>query len=106
MERFNDSHNTTVKLDDSKSLARLETAMAHGAVLRALDKENELVRNAYSSFGFRMDEQLNTNWEAHRGIRATYDKIDGFAYVNNVINWLIKKVTCYDFMRASWPMHL
>jgi hypothetical protein len=93
MVLFNDSHNTAVHLDDSASFTRLETAMAHGAVLRALDEEDELLRNSRSSYGFTTMEELNRDLEAHKNVKPHYDKVDGMAYVKNVINWTIKKVT-------------
>jgi hypothetical protein len=71
------------------------TAVAHGAVLRALRKEDGPARIVQSSYGFLRTEPHEPKvWEAHKGVRPWYDKVDGLTYVKNTIDWLIKKVSC------------
>ena len=70
------------------------TAVAHGAVLRALRKEDGPARIVQSSYGFlRTEPHEPEEWEAHKNVRAWYDKVDGQMYVKNTIDWLIKKVS-------------
>jgi hypothetical protein len=74
-------------------MLRSGTAVAHGAVLRALRKEDGPARIVQSSYGFLRTEPHEPEvWEAHKNIRAWYDKVDGQMYVKDTIDWLIKKV--------------
>ena len=67
--------------------------MAHGAVLRALDKEGGPVRITRTSFGFLRSEPFDKDLiEAHVGVRRDFDKLDGMYYIRNTIDWLVKKV--------------
>ena len=69
------------------------TAIAHGAVLRAMNKSKGPARKILSSYGFlqTLPKDLET-YPALMRIKATRDPVDGYDYVKNTINWLIKKV--------------
>jgi len=72
-----------------------ETAVALGAVLRALNKEHGPRRITRSSYGcLRTEEYDPETYPAHarRGIRPTTDKLDGKKYIRNAILWLVKAV--------------
>lgn len=74
-------------------MLRSGTAVAHGAVLRALRKEDGPARIVQSSYGFLRTEPHEPEvLEAHQSIRPWYDKVDGLPYVKDTIDWLIKKV--------------
>lgn len=65
--------------------------MARGAVLRALRKEDGPARVLQASYGFIRTEVYNTEVE-HLGQVPITDKIDGKQYIDNAIEWVIKKV--------------
>jgi len=68
-------------------------AIAHGAVLRAMNKSKGPARKILSSYGFL--QTLPKDIESYptlKRVKATRDPVDGFDYVKNTINWLIKKV--------------
>ena len=71
-----------------------ETAVASGAVLRALNKENGPARTTLSSYGFlRIEPYEPEVLHAHRnGVRPYHDPLDGKKYVKNTVDWLVKKV--------------
>ena len=79
-----------------------ETAVAHGAVLRALDKDDGPARITNSSYGFLRSEPFG-EWPEHTGVRAHTDKLDGFRYVDNTIDWLVKKGHEVPF-HAEYPI--
>lgn len=68
-----------------------EIAVAHGAVLRALDKENGPTRFTESSYGFLRTEPYSK--EIHPDMRPMIDPLDGERYIKHTIDWLIKKVS-------------
>ena len=65
--------------------------MARGAVLRALRKEDGPARVLQSSYGFIRTEIYNTQAQ-HAGQVPIKDKVDGKQYIDNTIEWVIKKV--------------
>ncbi|RYP47954.1 hypothetical protein DL768_006109 [Monosporascus sp. mg162] len=67
------------------------TAVASGAVLRALNKERGPERYARSSYGIIRSEPYK-QYEEHELAKATptMDKCDGDLYVNNTIDWVLK----------------
>ncbi|TVY93244.1 hypothetical protein LAWI1_G001604 [Lachnellula willkommii] len=68
-----------------------ESAVAVGAVLRALDKENGPQRITKSSYGFLRTEPYEPHtWEAHAETKPTIDQNDGEKYVKTIY-WLICK---------------
>ncbi|KAH0556621.1 hypothetical protein GP486_005547, partial [Trichoglossum hirsutum] len=70
----------------------IATAVAHGAVFRALDKEGGPRREILSSYGFlRREEYDPKGCPAHVGVNPVYQRLDGKRYINNCIHWLIKK---------------
>ncbi|EXJ61551.1 hypothetical protein A1O7_01979 [Cladophialophora yegresii CBS 114405] len=66
------------------------TAVARGAVLRALRKEDGPARVLQASYGFIRTERYGTQAE-HLGQVPITDKIDGREYIDNTIEWIIKK---------------
>jgi hypothetical protein len=73
------------------------TAVARGAVLRALRKEDGPARILESSYGFVRTELYGTQ-EAHSTQTPKRDKIDGFDYIDDTIEWIINKVETPFFL--------
>lgn len=68
------------------------TAVASGAVLRALNKQQGPTREAYSSFGFlRVEPYAPKHFVGHRRAEPLVDEVDGEKYVT-VIDYFIQKV--------------
>ncbi|PVH73664.1 hypothetical protein DL98DRAFT_430923 [Cadophora sp. DSE1049] len=79
------------------------TAVASGAVLRALNKQQGPSRQAYSSFGFlRIEPYLPDNFEGHRSAKPVRDEIDGEDYVT-VIDYFMVKDTVIPSMHTYPP---
>jgi hypothetical protein len=72
-------------------LSNRSTAVACGAVIRALRKEDGPARILQSSYGFLRTEPYGTQ-EAHASQKPKPDKIDGLDYIDNTIEWMINKV--------------
>ncbi|KAK2601848.1 hypothetical protein QQS21_004631 [Conoideocrella luteorostrata] len=68
------------------------TAVASGAVLRALNKEQGPQRKARSSYGILRAEPFGT-CDEHKGLRPSYDRHDGHAYIRNTIDWVLKRAS-------------
>ena len=69
-------------------------AVARGAVIRALRKEEGPDRTIQSSYGFRRSDPYDPDeFPEHRSVRPTEDKNDGYLYVTNTVEWLIQKVS-------------
>lgn len=63
-------------------------------MLRALNKEDGPGRIIKSSYGFLRTETYNPDaLVAHSGVHPTLDKLDGYKYVRNTIEWLVKVVS-------------
>ena len=67
------------------------TAVACGAVIRALRKEDGPARILQSSYGFLRTEPYGTQ-AAHTGQKPKPDKVDGLDYIDDTIEWMINKV--------------
>jgi hypothetical protein len=67
------------------------TAVACGAVIRALRKEDGPARILQTSYGFLRTEPYRAH-EAHASQKPKRDKIDGLDYIDNTIEWMINKV--------------
>lgn len=80
----------------------MSTVVSHGAVFRALNKENGPERTIQASFGLLQDERYNKNYDGHIQHRyitqGTMDPAEGWAV--DVIEWLIKLV-CHALLPAS-----
>ena len=87
------SHSTVLPMLTNRS-----TAVACGAVLRALRKEDGPARVSQASYGFIRTERYDTQVE-HVGQVPITDKIDGNQYIDNTIDWVIKKVFDHE---VSW----
>ncbi|KAE8313546.1 hypothetical protein BDV41DRAFT_256217 [Aspergillus transmontanensis] len=79
-------------LDILETEGDMATAVSHGAVFRALNKEYGPKRKIQSNFGFLQIEPYNKRLRAHRvPSTPTYHPVDGKRYIKNVLNWVIKK---------------
>ncbi|KAJ5054792.1 uncharacterized protein L3040_001056 [Drepanopeziza brunnea f. sp. 'multigermtubi'] len=79
------------------------TAVASGAVLRALNKQQGPTREANSSFGFLRIEPYNPKYlVGHRRAKAERDEVDGEDYVT-VIDYFIVKGTVIPSMHIFTP---
>ena len=67
------------------------TAVASGAVLRALNKEQGPSRQARSSYGILRSELFNKEVH-HKDLKPVWDDVDGMRYIKNTIDWILKKV--------------
>lgn len=71
----------------------MSTIVSHGAVFRALNKENGPERKILASLGVLQHEIYDDKIKAHKlSPEDITDARDGKSYVLNVIEWLIKKV--------------
>lgn len=69
------------------------SAVARGAVLRALNKQDGPNRISRSSFGFLHHEQYKTFPEHEEaGVKPTKDSVDHYDSVNDTIRWVIQAV--------------
>lgn len=79
-------------------IANRSTAVACGAVIRALRKEEGPERVLQSSYGFLRTEPFGSHTE-HEGQKPKPDRIDGLEYIENTIDWVINKVrSCMHFL--------
>jgi hypothetical protein len=91
------------------------SAVARGAVLRSLNKENGPTRHLRASFGFLQTEQYNAEKPRaeyiEAGIKPTIDPIDGWENVENTIYWVIQAVSttritlCVPFSLTDNPTY-
>ncbi|KIM99548.1 hypothetical protein OIDMADRAFT_19679 [Oidiodendron maius Zn] len=79
-----------IRLYDTVYAGVPETAIAHGAVLRAMNKEKGPKRIAQCSYGFLRTEPYR-EWDEHKGVKPFIDELDGEKYVRDTIDWLVKK---------------
>jgi hypothetical protein len=70
----------------------MATAVSHGAVFRALNKDDGPTRKIQSNFGFLQIEQYSKTLPAHQAAVPTYNDTDGKRYIYDVLDWVIKKV--------------
>ncbi|KAK5463042.1 hypothetical protein LTS15_002754 [Exophiala xenobiotica] len=66
-----------------------ESAVARGAVLRALNKRDGPARISRVSFGVLCTDLFDDTNPAHHGLRGRRDPSDGEQYITNTIHWLI-----------------
>ncbi|KAF2443313.1 hypothetical protein P171DRAFT_444756 [Karstenula rhodostoma CBS 690.94] len=70
---------------------RRSTAVARGAVLRALNKRHGPTRVSQCSYGFLMSEPYQPEiYEEHMICNARINKADGQRYVDETIRWVIQ----------------
>ena len=70
----------------------VQSAVARGAVLRALRKEDGPERFTRSSYGILRSERYNEEDLKHRKFRVTRSPADGELYIMDTIFWVIEKV--------------
>ncbi|TGO22352.1 hypothetical protein BPAE_0171g00110 [Botrytis paeoniae] len=82
----------SIELETVNDPEYLETAMASGGILRALDKENdELERISLCSYGFFLQEEHDPiGIPAHKNVKPMIDSSDGVPYLE-VMDWVVKK---------------
>ncbi|KAM5345065.1 hypothetical protein ACJ41O_010927 [Fusarium nematophilum] len=66
-------------------------AVASGAVLRALNKDQGPSREARSSYGILRTEPFK-QYPEHEGLKPSYDPHDGHPYIMNTVDWVLKLV--------------
>lgn len=70
----------------------VQSAVARGAVLRALNKEHGPRRFTRSSYGILQSEAYDEENPLHRKFRVTKHPADGELYIMGTIHWVIEKV--------------
>lgn len=70
----------------------MSTAVAHGAVFRAMNKEEGPERRLLSSYGFLLIEEYHPGLRGHQAASPRPNHLDGKKYVHDCLRWLIKKV--------------
>ena len=70
----------------------IDSAVARGAVLRALNKENGPERKSRTSYGIICSDPFDKDNPRHRGLRGTRNPVDGELYIMNTIHWKIQEV--------------
>ncbi|KAI9693060.1 MAG: hypothetical protein M1822_005055 [Bathelium mastoideum] len=82
------------------------STVARGAVLRSLNKENGPSRISRLSYGFQRTEHYKDFKEhVEAGVVPSVDKVDGFKYVKNTIEWVIQKGVELGTRYESEPIH-
>ncbi|KAJ9610003.1 hypothetical protein H2200_006333 [Cladophialophora chaetospira] len=69
----------------------VDSAVARGAVLRALNKEHGPTRISRTSYGILFDDRFDKNNPKHKGLKGRKDKADGNLYIKETIHWQISK---------------
>lgn len=79
-----------------------EAIVSGGAVYRAIDKSNGPRRNILANIGILQIEPQNRKLVAHRNIVPYFNPCDEKYYIDNCLNWIIKKVRALSiFSRPS-----
>ena len=81
--------NQRIQLLPSESV---DSAVARGAILRALRKEDGPARISRSSYGFVRNEAYDPNNTYHRKAHIKIDRADGEHYLVDTIVWVLDKV--------------
>jgi hypothetical protein len=75
---------------------RSSTAVARGAVLRALNKRFGPERITQCSYGFLYSEAYDPDSiEAHSQTKCRINKVDGEKYVDGTIRWVLQAVRSF-----------
>ncbi|KIX02790.1 uncharacterized protein Z518_08732 [Rhinocladiella mackenziei CBS 650.93] len=69
----------------------IDSAVARGAILRALNKENGPVRITRTSYGVLCTDLYDKESPLHQGLRGRRDLVDGELYIYDTIHWKILK---------------
>ncbi|KIW89576.1 uncharacterized protein Z519_09732 [Cladophialophora bantiana CBS 173.52] len=78
---------------DLERSRHVQSAVARGAVLRALRKEDGPERITRSSYGILRSERYNEDDPKHRKFRVTRSPADGELYIMDTIEWVVNKDT-------------
>ncbi|KIM96889.1 hypothetical protein OIDMADRAFT_131241 [Oidiodendron maius Zn] len=81
---------------DLKSSHFVDSAVARGAVLRALRKDYGPQRITRSSYGVLRSELYDEMNPRHRRLRVNRDRADGELYIMNTIDWILQKGTLLE----------
>ncbi|KAF4463869.1 hypothetical protein FALBO_9306 [Fusarium albosuccineum] len=97
VNEFNMTHGCDIRalIPSQTNKEAAVNAVAKGAVLRALDKENGPDRLTKSSYGILRHERYMDRPE-HRGQRPVPNSLDGEKYVTDLIDWIIHRDTRMD----------
>lgn len=90
--------NQAIDLEPSRYV---QSAVARGAVLRALRKEFGPARITRSSYGVLRSEPYDENNARHRRLAVSRDRADGELYIMDTIHWVIDKVCWHRLKRGS-----
>ncbi|OCL14979.1 hypothetical protein AOQ84DRAFT_307992 [Glonium stellatum] len=83
------------------------TAVASGAILRALNKEDGPARFIRSSYGFLRTEPYEPEvTPAHVGVKPSYDHLDGNQYIRDTIDWVVKKGELVEAGKVYEPLRM
>ncbi|ENH72754.1 hypothetical protein FOC1_g10013424 [Fusarium oxysporum f. sp. cubense race 1] len=89
LEEYGREHNCRITLMEPQQGTSILNAVASGAVLRALNKANGPERIARSSYGILRSEPFG-QYPEHAGLKPSYDRHDGMAYIKQTIDWVLK----------------
>lgn len=79
-------------------------AVAQGAILRAVRKEDGPSRFLYSSYGFLRDELYEDRAELlvpHNEQSPVRDPADGRLYIDHTIDWVVHAVSIFTVILAN-----
>ena len=86
-----------LRLNEFSSRLFRSTAVARGAVLRALNKRFGPSRITQCSYGFILSEPFQPEvFEAHSQTKCRINEVDGERYVDETIRWVIRAVRVPD----------
>ncbi|KAK0620779.1 hypothetical protein B0T14DRAFT_522135 [Immersiella caudata] len=83
-------------------LEHTATAVARGAVLRALNKNGGPSRHAKTSYGIWRSEEYGA-FPEHAEAKKSYDKHDGLEYAAATIDWVLKLVIFHHLFTLLKP---
>ncbi|GKU06026.1 hsp70 protein [Fusarium langsethiae] len=82
-------NNCRITLITPSQEAGILNAVASGAVFRALNKDVGPERMARASYGIQRTEPFK-QYPEHQGLKPSYDRHDGQAYITKTIDWVLK----------------
>ncbi|KAF4977312.1 hypothetical protein FZEAL_6135 [Fusarium zealandicum] len=88
LDHFNRGNSSRISMLDHGE--NVLNAVASGAVLRALNKEQGPQREARSSYGILRTEPYK-EYPEHEGLYPSYDPHDGQPYIMKTVEWVLKR---------------
>jgi hypothetical protein len=74
------------------TFSEIDTVVSRGTVYRAIDKSNGPARQIIANFGLLQLEEYNSKCAPHRDAMLRFNNHDRRRYVDDCVNWIIKKV--------------